>query len=420
MKTKTTDKVRYKVGRRAALLVGIFAVVAVVTLGANYNYNLSADAISPACYNSDDCMAAVKAEEEANANAAAAQEASNMYQIKVNELTSQIAYTERMIAESQARVEELTEQIKETEAKLLEEQEALAELLINTHFEGDSEPITILAGANSISDLAEKQARAEVVKQQISATATKIKEAKAKLEIDKMEVETQLESQKEMKEQLAATRAEQQQLVAKYASDAAAYEQAALAAIDAQREAELAEIEKHPELYQGGGYTGYNTFPWQDICPENNLVGIAYLENAVYVPGGGSYALGAMCQCTSYAGWKVWDRYRIAVNWGWNHAYAWDRAAANDGYRVDNIPEADSLGQSSDGDFGHVWWVESVNGDGSVNITEYNNPYATCLYQTGGDLTYCGYHYWEYPSGDFGSRTMSAAVAAQYNYVHFR
>ena len=420
MKTKTTTKVRYKIGKRVAMLVGIFVVVAIVTLGANYNYNYSADAISRACANSPECMAAVKAEEEANANAAAAQSTSNMYQNKVNELTSQIAYTERMIAESQARVDELNAQIKETEAKLLEEQEALVELLINTHFEGDSEPITILAGANSISDLAEKQARNEVVKQQISVTAAKIKDAKEKLEADRMEVEIQLESQKEMKESLAAARAEHQQLVAKYASDAAAYEQVALAAIEAQREAELAEIAAHPDLYQGGGYSGYNTFPWQEGCPANNLNGVAYLEDVVITGFSTPHALGAMCQCTSYAGWKVWDRYRIAVSWGWYHAKDWDKAARNDGYRVDHIPEADSLGQSPDGTWGHVWWVESVNGDGSVNVTEYNNPYATCLYQTGGDLNYCAWNYTSYPSADFGSRTMSAAAAAQYNYVHFR
>ena len=90
------------------------------------------------------------------------------------------------------------------------------------HFEGDSEPIQILAGANSISDLAEKQARNEVVKQQISITAQKVKEAKVKLEQDKARVETLLAQQKAAKQELVNKRAEQQALVDKYKNDAAA------------------------------------------------------------------------------------------------------------------------------------------------------------------------------------------------------
>ena len=409
---KTNKRTRIKIGRRVAGLLSIFIIVAVVVYGSNYKNDAEVKAISQACANSADCMAAVKAEEEANANAAAAQDASNRYQNKVNELNAQIASTERVIADTKAQIKELNKQIEETEEKLNDEQEALAELLINMHFEGDSEPITILAGSSSISDLAEKQARAEVVKQQISATAVKIKEAKEQLEADKAEVEQLLESQKQLKEDLATSKAEQQELVTKYANDAAAYEEAAKAAIEAQREAELAEIAAHPDLYQGSSFSGYNNYEWQDKCPQENAWYITYLNG--YPIGG------AVCQCTSYAGWKVWKRFGYSIAWG--DASSWDDYAWADSRvtRVDNNPEPDSVGQADGGYYGHVWWVESINADGSVNITEYNNPYATCLYQTGGDQYYCGYHYDEYPSGDFGSRTMSAAVAAQYTYIHFK
>ena len=404
MKTKTNNLKRVRKIQQTLMIVGLFVLVAVITCGANYSSNNDAKSISQACANSPDCMAAIKAEEEANANAAAAQSASNMYQNKVNDLNVQIAATERAIAESKAQVKELNIQIEETEAKLNDEQEALAELLINMHFEGDSEPITILAGASSISDLAEKQARSEVVKQQISATAMKIKEIKLQLEEDKRKVEEMLASQEQLKSELAATRAEQQELVAKYANDAAAYAEVAKAAIEAQRQAEL--------LYRGGSFSGYNNYEWQDRCPQENAWYVTYING--YPIGG------AVCQCTSYAGWKVWKRYGHSIAWG--NASTWDDYAWSDSRvtRVDNIPEADSVGQADGGAYGHVWWVESVNADGSVNITEYNNPYATCLYQTGGDEYYCAYHYNEYPSGEFGSRMMSAGVAAQYTYIHFR
>ena len=357
----------------------------------------SAEAISLACSRSAECRAAVEKEQEANRNAAAASNSANLLQAKVSELNIQIASAELAIAETQAQVKDLNRQIEETEKKLNDEQEALAELLINMHFEGDAEPITILAGASSISDLAEKQARSEVVKQQISATATKVKQTKIKLEEDKAKVEELLEQQKAAKASLVATRAEQQALVEKYQNDAAAYEAVARQAMEAQRAAEQAEKEAHPELYGGSTYTGYNTYPWQGDCPGR--------QDAYGTTINGNYIGGYVCECVSYAGWKAYETYGVIIAWG--NANYWDDRARLYGYRVDHTPEAGSIGQIDDRLYGHVWWVESVNADGSVNITEYNNAYSTYLYSG------------VYRYGDFGSRTISASAARTYNYIHF-
>ncbi|MBQ9180821.1 CHAP domain-containing protein [Candidatus Saccharibacteria bacterium] len=265
------------------------------------------------------------------------------------------------------------------------------------HFESDAEPITILAGAKSISDLAEKQARNEVVKQQISATAKKVREAKEQLEADKIKVEELLEEQKVARASLISTRAEQQALVEKYQNDAAAYEQIAKDALEAQRAAEQAEKEAHPELYGGSSYTGYNTYPWQADCPGS--------QDAYGTSINGQYIGGYVCECVSYVGWKAYEAYGVVLAWG--NANYWDDRAILNNYRVDHTPEPGTIGQVDDGQYGHVWWVESINADGSVNVTEYNNAYATYLYS--GD-----HHY-----GDFGARTMSASAAAQYNYIHF-
>ena len=380
------------------ILLGlVIAVVFATPILTNIMMVRSASGMSLACSRSPECVAAVEREKEANRNAAAASNSANMLQAKVSELNIQIASAELAIAETTAQVDDLTKQIEETEKKLKAEQEALAELLVNMHFEGDAEPITILAGSSSISDLAEKQARSEVVKQQISATATKVKLAKEKLESDKAKVEELLASQKAAKAELVSARAEQQALVEKYQNDAAAYEEIARQAMEAQRAAEKAEKEAHPELYGGSTYTGYNTYPWQDDCPEK--------QDAYGTTINGLYIGGYVCECVSYVGWKVYENYGIAVAWG--NANYWDDRARMYGYRVDNTPEAGSIGQLDDTLYGHVWWVESVNADGSVNVTEYNNAYATQLYSG------------IYRYGDFGARTMSASQASRYKYIHF-
>ena len=357
--------------------------------------------LSKACQNSPACMEAVAKEQEANKNAAAASSSANMFQTKVNELNAEIAGKELEIAETKAEVDALAKEIEETEKKLLAEQEALAELLVNMHFEGDSEPITILAGSSSISDLAEKQARAEVVKQQISATAIKIKEAKEKLEDDKARVDALLEQQKNAKAELESTRSEQQELVKKYKDDAESYTAAANAAKEAQREAERAEQEAHPELYRGSAYTGANTYPWQGDCPGRQDDYITYWEDAFGVHKIGGY----VCECVSYAGWKAYEAFGVPAAWG--NAYSWDDKARALGYRVDHTPAANTIGQADGYPYGHVFWVESVNYDGSINVTEYNNAYATYLYSGSS-------HY-----GDFGSRKISASEVWQYNFIHF-
>lgn len=359
-------------------------------------------AVSEICKKSEKCMAAAQAEAEANKNAAEAENSANVYQAKVNELSANIASKEAEIADTEAQVVALQAEIVEAEKKLTEEQDALAELLVMMHFESDAEPIKILAGANSISDLAEKAAREEVVKEQISASAAKVKETKAQLENDKIEVENLLAQQQAVKQELTATRAQQQELVAKYENDAEAYAAEAKEAQLAQQAAIQEYQETHRQYFQGSAYSGYDTYPWQDECPGGQDSHLTWIQTGAdnWLKIGGY-----VCECVSYAGWKAYEAYGVAPAWG--NAYSWAAGARSAGYRVDNQPAAGTIGQIGGGPYGHVFWVESVNEDGSINVTEYNNAEATRLYSG-------SFHY-----GDFGARRISAAEAGIYNYIHF-
>ncbi|MBR3175927.1 CHAP domain-containing protein [Candidatus Saccharibacteria bacterium] len=359
-----------------------------------------AEGISKACRNSKACLEAVEKEQEANRNAASAAQTANAYQIKVSELTAEIAGKEAEIVETETEIRALKTQIRETEKKLRSEQEALAELLVNMHFESDAEPIKILAGASSISDLAEKAAREEVVKEQISISAAKVREVKEELEANRAEVEDLLAQQQAAKESMVSKRTEQQALVEKYENDAEAYAEVAKAAVAAQREAEKAEQDAHPELYRGSAYTGANTYPWQGDCPARQDDYLTYWEDSFGVHKIGGY----VCECVSYAGWKAYEAYGVAAAWG--NAYSWDDGARAAGYLVDKNPAAGTIGQIDGSPYGHVFWVESVNADGSINVTEYNNWYATYLYSGISR------------SGDFGARTIGAGEVWQYNFIH--
>ena len=358
---------------------------------------VSVNALSKACQSSPECVAAAAKEQEANENAARAASSANAYQNKVNEATAEIASKEAEIAESQAVIGELKDKITKKEKEILSAQEALAELLVNMHFESDAEPIRILAGSTSISDLAEKTAREEVAREQINIQAEKIKAAKVELEDEKVEVENRLAQQEQAKLELVAKKKEREELVAKYQNDAEAYEAVAAAAREEKRAAERAWQEAHQSSLSGlTYYSGDNTYPWQGDCPHKQDYYLTYIDG--YKVGG------YVCECVSYAGWKAYEYYGLYLAWG--NAYSWDDGARAAGYLVDNNPTAGSIGQVDGYPYGHVFWVESVNPDGSINVTEYNNYYATFLYS--GDSH----------NGDFGARVIPAGEVGRYNYIH--
>ncbi|GGI40883.1 CHAP domain-containing protein [Mammaliicoccus stepanovicii] len=106
--------------------------------------------------------------------------------------------------------------------------------------------------------------------------------------------------------------------------------------------------------------------------------------------GGGSnlYTSG---QCTYFAFSKRPD---LGNTWG--NANNWANAAAQSGYTVNNSPKSGAILQSTAGGYGHVAYVDKVNSDGSVQVSEMN-------YQGVGVVS---------------SRTISASAAKSYNYIH--
>lgn len=102
-----------------------------------------------------------------------------------------------------------------------------------------------------------------------------------------------------------------------------------------------------------------------------------------------------------YCTWYVYER-RAAIGRPvgsfWGNATSWAGFASSAGYQVDNTPAVGAVLQSSGGwgGYGHVAFVENVDGAGNVTVREMN---------------YAG---WNVVS----SRTISAAQARSYNYIH--
>ncbi|SUL70159.1 Secretory antigen precursor SsaA [Staphylococcus aureus] len=84
-----------------------------------------------------------------------------------------------------------------------------------------------------------------------------------------------------------------------------------------------------------------------------------------YASGSNLYTSG---QCTYY----VFDRVGGKIGSTWGNASNWASAAASSGYTVNNTPKAGAIMQTTQGYYGHVAYVEGVNSNGSVRVSEMN------------------------------------------------
>lgn len=85
----------------------------------------------------------------------------------------------------------------------------------------------------------------------------------------------------------------------------------------------------------------------------------------------GGFGGGANLYDVGYCTWYVKNRRpNIGDNWG--NANQWYANAQADGYAVGATAKVGAVGVSFAGAFGHVVYVEGVNGDGTVSISEMN------------------------------------------------
>lgn len=169
--------------------------------------------------------------------------------------------------------------------------------------------------------------------------------------------------------------------------------------LEAERKAEEERIKALMEGVSGSQIAIDNTYPMRDNCPLESEMTMLLVVNEIKLDG-------VVCQCTSYASWKVYERYGYAID-GWGDARNWTKRAVQEGKVVNNVPAAHTVGQIDNTLYGHVFWVESINMDGSLNVSEYNNSYSTYLY-TG-----------EYRLEDFGAQVIPAEAVGNFKYIHF-
>jgi len=287
-------------------------------------------------------------------------------QRELDRLNNEKAQLQAQVDLSQAKYDKLVADIAANEKKITANKTALGETMASLYVDEGISPLEMLASSKNIGDYVDKQSFREGIRDKLTSTINEIKKLKKQLESDKKDVERVLLDQKNQRDQLAAKEAEQANLVAKTRGEEAAYQNLSaaknqdIANLRATQAAENARAMQNigfgsipAGIPGGGGYPG----AWAN----------APLD--AYIDPWGLYTR----ECVSYAAWKVASTGRFVPHFGGaGNANQWPSTVAQYGIGSGSTPRAGSVAMWPIGYYGHVMYVEAVNGDGTITVSDYN------------------------------------------------
>ncbi len=323
---------------------------------------------------------------QAQANQLASQ--ATTLQAAVDQLNAQIATAQGQINLSQAQYDKLTAQIAETQQKIKDNQDALGETIADLYVDGQITPLEMLASSKNISDYLDKETYRNSVRDQLTSAINQIKDLKTQLDKQQADVKVVLDRQTAEKASLAATQAQQADLLNQTQNNEAAYQQ-----IVSSNKQKLSDVAAQQRAYyqslirsSGGGGSGVvGSFQYSNWSGNQGCGGgypyCQALDSTI-----DPWALYNR-ECVSYVAWALVNKYHRHVGSfsGQGNAYQWPSSAPefSGATRVYSPQPGDAVILPQSGSFapiGHAMIVDSVSGD-TMHVSQYNF-YGTGEYST--------------------------------------
>ena len=281
-------------------------------------------------------------------------------------LAAEKATIQGQIDLSQAKHDQLVAQIADTEQKIADNKEALGQIIADMYVDDSITPLEMLASSKNIGDYVDKQEYRASVQSSLTSTIDQIQTLKKQLEQQKVDVERVLADQQSQRDALAAKEAEQQKLLSDTQGQESAFQSlvgdrtSQINSLKAQQAAEIAARAKQ----SGGGFTastdgsngGYPSI-WANSAQDT------------MIDSWGMYNR----ECVSYAAFRVSQAYGNMPYWGGRgNANQWLSNAYAAGIPTGSTPKVGSVAVLNGGPYGHVAWVEAVNANGTIRISQYN------------------------------------------------
>lgn len=315
-----------------------------------------------------DYEAEIKAKEQEaskyNSEASRLGEMADNLQSELDKINSQITTIQGQIADSQKKIDNLNAQIKKNEILIKQRRKAMGQVLADMHVDDQISPLEMLASSNSIGDYIDKQEQRSSLRTSLNGKIKEIKALQKKLEENKKLVENTLRDQEAQRNVLSSKQSEKAKLVADTKNDQNAY-----SALAQKRNSEVAKLREEQAAANrralGGGVSIPGGIPGGGGYP--GVWANAPLD--AYVDPWGLYTR----ECVSYVAWKIHSTGRYVPHFGGaGNANQWPSTAARHGIPSGSTPKAGAAAVMSVGTYGHVMYVESVNGDGTITVSDYN------------------------------------------------
>ena len=295
-----------------------------------------------------------------NSEASRLGEMADSLQAELDKINGQISAIQAQISDSQKKINSLNDQIKKNEELIKHNRKAMGRILADLYVDDQISPLEMLASSKNISDYIDKQEQRNSLKTSLNDKIKEIKSLQKKLEENKKSVENTLRDQELQRNAMAAKQSEKAKLITDTKNDQNNY-----AALAQKRNSEVAKLreeqlkENKKRFTVGTGSVGTGGYPsaWAN----------APLD--AYVDPWGLYTR----ECVSYVAWKIASTGRYVPHFGGaGNANEWPSTAARHGIPSGSTPKAGAAAVMNIGYYGHVMYVESVNGDGTITISDYN------------------------------------------------
>jgi surface antigen len=271
---------------------------------------------------------------------------------RIASLQASISDLQVQINAQQAKSDQLKAKIADDEIQIANKKATLGVNLKQMYLDNDMTTFEALVSSKNLSDYTNKE-------QYRLSVEDKVKEILDQIKALKTQQETILSEQTARQAQLAQNQAEATQLLAMNQQQQAAYDSSISANNVQISQLRAAQAAANARAFVGGIKTGgsggypYAYAPW---------------PNSISDPWG-MYER----QCVSYTAWKIVNSGRHMPFWGGRgNANQWDDDAMAAGIPVDTNPKVGDVAVSNAGTYGHVMYVERVNDNGTIYVSQYN------------------------------------------------
>ncbi len=319
----------------------------------------------------------------------------------INGLNQQIAGLQAEIQTNENKKADLERQIAEAEAELVKQRRVLGQNIKAMYLEGQITTLEMLASSKDLSEFVDKEQYRNSVKDKVKHTLERVADLKNQLRTQKNQVEVLIKEKQGLQDQIATQKAEQDRLLGLNQADQAATDQQIKDNFKRITDLKRQQAIENMRLFGGsGGTIGGGGYPWGSAaCIHTGAVDGACWNYDWAVNGSiWNWATGGYGyrNCTDWVAFRVRSTGRLVPS-GLGNANSWDDRAPSYGYAVSSLPKEGAAAVSNSGSYGHVMYVEAVNGDGSIIVSDYNRA----------------------GTGKYDMTTLSAGTASNLVYVYF-